>query len=198
MPRVGMRHVVAAQIDVDKEVSGQPLTYKAGMIATRAVAATITYERDENKFYADDVLAESDNGAANGTISIEGSEFLPEARVYLFNVREVTEGDKKIYRETSAPSPYIGLGYMTVTIFKGVYKYTAYWIHKMQFALSGDNAKTKGDTIEWQTETAEGSIMGVVIDDKGEPAFRDFVEFDTAAEATEWLNTKAGIVAEGE
>lgn len=198
MPRVGMRHVVAAQIDTAQEVSGQPLVYKPGMIATRAVAATITYERDENKFYADDVLAESDNGAAGGTISIEGSEFLPEARVYLFNVREIDEGNKKIYRETSAPSPYIGLGYMTVTIYKGVYKYTAYWIHKMQFALSGDNAKTRGETIEWQTETAEGSIMGVVIDDQGEPAFRDFVEFENAADAVAWLNDKAGIEGSGE
>lgn len=196
MPKIGMRHVVAAQIDTDAEVSGQPLSYKAGMVVTRAVAANITYERDENTFYADDVLSESDNSAASGSISIEGSEFLPAARVYLFNVREVEDGENTVYRETSVPSPYIGLGYMTVTIYKGVYTYTAWWIHKMQFALSGDNAKTKGDTIEWQTETAEGSIMGVVIDDSGEPAFRDSCEFATAAEAMAWLNAKAGIADE--
>ena len=198
MPRVGMRHVVAAQIDEEKETSGQPLQYKKGMIATRAVAANITYERSENKFYANDVLAENDNSAASGTISIEGSEFLPEARVYLFNVRKKTENGKTVYRETSVPSPYIGLGYLTVTIYNGQYKYTAYWIHKMQFALNGDNAKTKGETIEWQTETAEGTIMGVVIDETGEPAFRDFAEFATAKEAEEWLDAKAGIAADAE
>lgn len=196
MPKIGMRHVVVAQIDTDKEVSGQSLVYKPGMVATRAVSATITYERDESKYYADDVLAESDNSASGGTISIEGSEFLPAARVYMFNVREIKEGDNTIYRETAVPSPYIGLGYMTVMIYKGVYKYTANWIHKMQFALSGENAKTKGETIEWQNETAEGDIMGVMLDDSGEAAFKDSVEFKTAKEAEDWLNTKAGITAE--
>ena len=82
---------------------------------------------------------------------------------------------------------------MTVMIYKGVYKYTANWIHKMQFALSGESAKTKGETIEWQTETATGDIMGAAIDDSGVPAFMDQVEFETAAQAMAWLDEKANI-----
>ena len=191
MPKVGMRHVVAAPIT--SEPVNQPIVYGTGMIATRAVSADITYNRDENKFYCDDVLGESDNSAASGTISIGGSEFLPEARVALFGVRKVTQSDKTIYRTTSEPSPYIGLGYMTVMIYKGVYKYTATWIHKMQFALSGESAKTKGEKIEWQTETATGDIMGATIDDSGVPAFKDQVEFETAAQAMAWLDEKANI-----
>ena len=118
MPKVGMRHVVAAPIT--SEPVNQPIVYGTGMIATRAVSADITYNRDENKFYCDDGMRESDNSAASGTISIGGSEFLPEARVALFGVRKVTQSDKTIYRMTSEPSPYIGLGYMTVMLYKDV------------------------------------------------------------------------------
>ena len=191
MPKVGMRHVVAAPID--REPANAAIVYKQGMLATRAVAAEITYERSENKYYADDVLAESDNAATSGTISITGSEFLPAARVALFGVKEVTENDKTIYRTTSTPSPYIGLGYVTVQIYKGTYKYFANWIHKMQFALSGESARTKGESIEWQDETASGDIMGVAVDASGEPAFMDQVEFTSAAEAEAWLDEKANI-----
>ena len=193
MPKVGMRHVVAAVIDEKASVANQPLVYKPGMVVTRAVAAEITYERSENKYYADDVLAESDNAATSGTISVTGSEFLPEARVMAFGVKKVTEGGKTIYRTTSEPSPLIGLGYVTVQIYKGVYRYIANWVHKMQFALSGESARTKGETIEWQDETATGDIMGVAIDESGIPAFVDQIEFDTAAAAEEWLDQKAGI-----
>lgn len=193
MPKVGMRHVVAARIDVSKEVSGQPLTYLPGMVATRAVSADLTYTRDENEYYSDDVLSESDNSATGGDVSIAGSEFLPDARVMLFSVRKITEGGREIYRTTSAPAPQIGLGYLTTLIYKGKYTYYANWIHKMQFALSGESARTKAATIDWQNETATGKMMGVVIDDSGEPAFKDEVPFDSAGEAIAWLNAKAGI-----
>lgn len=195
MPKVGMRHVVAALIDETVEAVNQPLTYKNGLIATRAVAADITYERSENKYYADDALAESDNAATSGTISITGSEFLPEARAALFGVRKVEENGVTIYRTTSEPSPYIGLGYVTTTIYKGKYRFYANWIHKMQFALSGESARTKGETIEWQDETATGDIMGVAVDESGALAFMDQVEFTSAAEAEAWLDAKAGIAA---
>lgn len=195
MPKVGMRHVVAALVDEQASVANAPLVYKDGMIATRAVAAEITYERSDNKYYADDTMVESDNAATSGTISITGSEFLPDARVALFGVRKVTEGENTVYRTTSEPSPYIGLGYMTTMIYKGKYRYFANWIHKMQFALSGETARTKGETIEWQDETATGDIMGVAVDSSGALAFTDQIEFDSAAKAEAWLDAKAGITA---
>lgn len=199
MPKVGMKHVVAAQIDTALEVAGQPLVYKPGMVATRAISADITYTRDENEYYSDDVLSEADNSASGGDISIVGSEFLPEVREVIFALRKVTEGGQTIYRTTSVPAPQIGLGYMTTMIYKGKYRYYANWIHKMQFALSGESARTKGSTIEWQNETATGKIMGVVIDSSGESAFMDQVEFTEeqggAGAAIAWLNQKAGITA---
>ena len=129
----------------------------------------------------------------------EACLFLPEVRKMIFALREVEENGQKVYRTTSVPAPQIGLGYMTTMIYKGKYRYYANWIHKMQFALSGESAKTKGSTIEWQNETATGKIMGVVIDASGESAFMDQVEFTEeqggAGAAIAWLNNKAGIAA---
>lgn len=191
MPNIGMRHVVAAPIT--SEPINQPIVYGTGMIATRAVSADITYNKNENSHYSDDVMSESDNSITGGTISLVGSEFLPEARVALFGVRKVTDGGKTIYRTTSAPAPYIGLGYITVMKYKGVNKYMAKWIHKMQFGLSGDNDKTKTENIDFINQTATGNIMGVTIDDTGESTFKDEVEFDNEADAIAWLDAKANI-----
>lgn len=194
MPKIGMRHVVIAPLNVETETHGKPLTYTAGMVATRAVAADITYNRSDSSFYADDVLAESDNAVTGVTVSITGAEFLPEARVMAFGVKKVS-GDTggSIYRTTAAPAPYIGLGYMTVLVYKGQYKYTGHWIHKVQMALGSETARTKGETIEWQDETATGTAVGVYIDDSGEAAFVDEQEFESAALAQAWLDKKAGI-----
>jgi hypothetical protein len=63
-----MRHPVVAKINTETE--GSAITYDAGMVLGKAISADINWTRNDNPLYADDVIAEDDNGITGGTIDI--------------------------------------------------------------------------------------------------------------------------------
>ena len=73
--------------------------------------------------------------------------------------------------------------------------YIAYWVHKAIFGLGTESAKTKGQSIEWQTPTLEGSIMGVKNNPALQVRFRERRTFAGESEARAWIDKKAGIEA---
>lgn len=195
MAFIGMRHVVAAKIAT--ETPGAALTYDAGMVVGKAIQGNLTWDRNDNPLYADDAIAENDNGATGGSIELVTDDLLDAVRAYLLGDEEITVGTSPNttteYESTDEPAPYVGFGYMRVRVKNGVTSYQAVWYHKAQFGETSENAQTKGQTIEWQTPTLTGHIMGVNDNADGQIRFRRRATFDTAAAATAWLDAKAGI-----
>lgn len=198
MAFIGMRHVVAAKVAT--EVEGQALTYSAGMVVGKAIQGNLTWNRADNPLYADDAIAENDNGATGGSIEIGTDDLLDEVRAYLLGDEDITSGTSPNitheYESTDEPAPYVGFGYIRVRLKGGVTTYQAVWYHKAQFAENTENAQTKGETIEWQTPTVTGRIMGVHNDSSGKTRFRRRASFSTLSAALTWLDTKAGISAQ--
>jgi hypothetical protein len=60
MAFIGMRHVVVAKVATHS--AGSEPTYSAGMVAGKAITGNLTINRNNNPLYADDVIAEDDNG----------------------------------------------------------------------------------------------------------------------------------------
>ena len=195
MAFIGMRHVVAAKIAT--ETPGAALTYSAGMVVGKAIQGNLTWDRNNNPLYADDAIAENDNGATGGSIELVTDDLLDAVRAYLLGDEEVTVGTGTSatteYESTDEPAPYVGFGYMRVRVKNGVTSYQAVWYHKAQFGETTENAQTKGQTIEWQTPTLTGRIMGVNDNADGQIRFRRRATFETAAAAVAWLDAKAGI-----
>lgn len=195
MAFIGMRHVVAAKIAT--ETPGAALTYSAGMVVGKAIQGNLTWDRNDNPLYADDAIAENDNGATGGSIELVTDDLLDTVRAYLLGDEAISVGTGTSatteYESTDEPAPYVGFGYMRVRVKNGVTSYQAVWYHKAQFGETTENAQTKGQTIEWQTPTLTGRIMGVNDNADGQIRFRRRATFDTAAAATAWLDAKAGI-----
>lgn len=195
MAFIGMRHVVAAKIAT--ETPGSALTYSAGMVVGKAIQGNLTWDRNDNPLYADDAIAENDNGATGGSIELITDDLLDTVRAYLLGDEAITVGTGTSttteYESTEDPAPYVGFGYMRVRVKGGETSYQAVWYHKAQFGESNENAQTKGQTIEWQTPTLTGKIMGVNDNASGKIRFRRRATFETAAAATAWLDNKAGI-----
>lgn len=196
MAYVGLRYIVFAPITTEDR--NQPIVYGPGVVMGRAISANIEFSRNEEPLYADDVMAESDNSITGGTIEIGVDDILEDAQVTVFGVEKSGQTGQEIYRETGAASPYGGVGYIRVRRYKGATSYIAYWIHKTQFAPSSEEATTKGESIEWQTPTASGNVMGVYLDATGTAYFRDHKVCTTEAEAVEWLNGLAKIGGDNE
>lgn len=195
MAFIGMRHVVAAKIAT--ETPGAALTYSAGMVVGKAIQGNLTWDRNDNPLYADDAIAENDNGATGGSIGLVTDDLLDTVRAYLLGDEAISVGTGTSatteYESTDEPAPYVGFGYMRVRVKNGVTSYQAVWYHKAQFGETSENAQTKGQTIEWQTPTLTGRIMGVNDNADGQIRFRRRATFETAAAAIAWLDDKAGI-----
>lgn len=197
MAMVGLRYVVAAAITT--ETPGSAIVYDTthGKIIGKAIAANITWTRNDNPLYADDTIAENDNGITSGTIELNLDDLSDEVRAYILGDTTTTTGTGTAavtsYHTNESASPYVGVGYVRVRRKSGVTKYQANWIHKVQFSEENENAQTKGETIEWQTPTINGRIMGVQNTAALTINFKERAEFETFAAAKTWLNTKAGV-----
>lgn len=191
MAVVGMRYPVAAQITAETE--GSAITYGTGFVIAKAIRANITYNRNDNPLYADDAIAENDNGMTGYDIELEVDKLPDQVRVDLLGDVVTGTGATAEYDQTDASAPYVGFGYMRVLRENGETKYQAIWCYKCQFAEPSEETNTKGETIEWGTPTLNATGMGVRIDATGAIKYRTRKTFDTAAGAIAWLDEKANI-----
>lgn len=192
MAFIGMKYVVAAPITA--ETPGAAITYGTGKVIGKAIQGNLTWERNDNPLYADDAIAENDNSVLGGTLEIGLDDLSDDARVMLLGEVAVTvTGDGTEYETSDAAAPYVGVGYIRVRRKAGVTTYQAVWFHKVQFSDESEEAQTKGESIEWQTPTISGKLMGVQNDSSLANNFRRRASFDTEAAAKAWLDNKAGI-----
>lgn len=193
MAFVGLLYAIAAPIQT--EADGQAITYGKGQVIGGMMTAEISYTRNSNPLYADDRVMEEDNSITGGTIKMGVDDVNDDARVMMLG--DVKEGDagEEVYHETGESAPYVGTGYIRVRRKDNKTNYIAYWVHKAIFGIGTESAKTKGQSIEWQTPTLEGSIMGVKNNAALQTRFRERRTFTKESEARAWLNKKAGIEA---
>lgn len=191
MAFIGMRHVVVAEVDT--HVAGSEPTYKAGMIAGKAITGNLTKTYNDNPLSADDADAENDNSLLSMSLELGLDDLEEEAKVYMGLLKSTgTEGDKTYY-ETSAPSKPMGTGYIRVRRRGGVTTYQVIWIYKVQYQIESENSQTKGRSIEWNTPVANGDCLGLDIDSSGEVTFRKIKNFTTYEAAMTFLDGLAGI-----
>lgn len=190
MAFVGLRHPVFAPITT--ETDGAEPVYGKGVVIGRAIKADIAFKRTDVKLYGDDMACEADNTVTGGTVTLGTDDLSDEVAVAMLGE---TKGETGEIVESSKPAPYGGFGYLRVRRLRGVTSYIAYWLYKVQFARGDENASTKGESLEWQTPTVQGSMMGVYADDSGEQSFRVRKSFTTEKDAIAWLNGKAKIAS---
>ena len=195
---VGMVYPVAAKVSA--YTVGTSITYSAGVRLAVAVSANVSWNRNDGHFYGDDVELDSDNGVTGYTITFEPSGLSDANRALLLG--EVSKGSSSAayYTITDAAAPDVGFGYIRVMRSKAVGSagaasttYQAWWYHKLKFAISSEESRTKEQSIEWRVPQLEGTGAGVSLDNTGVLQFADHKDFDTLAAAKTWLNTRAGI-----
>lgn len=194
MAYIGMQHVVGATITTETE--GSPIVYGTGMVLGKAISGNITWNRSDKPLYADDAIAENDNGITGGELELGVDDLTDEAMAYALGETKQTgtqQGDPDVYETTDASAPYMGVGYVRVRRKAGVTTYQTVWIHKTQFGLQNEEAQAKGETIEWQTPTLNGTIFGVKNDATLTTKYRERATFATLNGAVAWLDGKANI-----
>lgn len=122
---------------------------------------------DDNNFYADDRLAETETGSAftdgSGTMTIDG--LTPDDEAFLMGLKagdKVTVGSNEVetleYGAEMDP-PYIGIGAVKKVQRDGKSYWGAMVLCKCRCKVPGDDASTQEDQIDWQTQDIDFTIM---------------------------------------
>lgn len=170
---------------------GAAIVYGTGVQLTDyMIRADLTEEREDVKFHADDHQIDAENGMTGLTLALELSN-MTDALDKAFLGHVSGTGDE--LNVTDADAPFVGVGFIRKERFKGTASYHAYWIYKIQFSKESDSTNTKGENIEFQTESVTGNAMGVTLAAAGNVIYYSHLRAETEAAANTWLKGKAGI-----
>lgn len=143
------------------------VSFTEGMRLARGVSISISPEvNDDNDFYADNVVAESDSGTFAGgtaTLTVDGLHQAAERFIYgLPDPEAVTYGDKKQAMMTKhglkAEAPYVGIGVVVRYQSGGQITHVPIILVKTKFKTSGTEAATQEESKNWQTQDLEATL----------------------------------------
>ena len=190
MAKIGIKGLTYATFTSGGE--GGSITYGTGVkLDDYMIRADITEEREDTGFYADDHKIDSEKSMTGATVSLELANMTDTLETALLGYVTATTSELNV---TDGDAPFVGIGFVTKERFKGTVTYKAYWFYKVQFAKEQDSVQTKGENMEFQTETISGDALAVVLTSNGDNIYYSTVRKSSETDARTWLNGKAGIV----
>lgn len=170
---------------------GSAVTYTGGKAQPdMIVRVDQSEETSQVSFYADDHRIDRDNGTNGASVSFELAKLTDEMLEEWMGYESITDG----LRRGDAEAPFIGVGFIYGSRYKGVNTFKAYWYYKVQFSRGQRSFNTKGENLAFQTESADGEAMGVRLDNTEKVYYyEESAELETEAAARTWLNGRAGI-----
>ena len=178
MAKIGLRNFKYSLLDENDEVI-------APKSLGKAVSCKVSIEKYEAELYADDAIAESDYSFKKGTITLEVDDDGDEVFAELLGHKISTETSNKgeVIRNTADVAPYVAVGRILTKMIKGAMAYKVEFLHKVKFKEPDAEETTKGDSVEFKTCTAEGTISQLANGDWSKAK-----TFATYAEAETYLN----------
>lgn len=140
--------------------SGGAVTYSAGQLLARGVSVSAEVDSsDNNNFYADNIIAESDAGTfSGGTLTLTVDGLLQDAEKLIQGLAAANTAGFLVYDDNQA-APYVGLGFIIKTMSEGVTYYTPVIFTKCRAGQLTVAAETQGESIDWQSAEVPFSIF---------------------------------------
>lgn len=159
---------------------------------------------EDNPLYANNGEAENDSsGASGGTLTLTLDRLTMDAAADLYGLQvvetqvmvngEQVPGRGLRYTGTEQSVP-VGVAFIRMNQEDGVRKHEVVLYRRGTFSMPSDNAKTMGETIEWQTPEISGSIMGM--EGEGTNAWYETMVFPSQAAAITYIETIFGVMAD--
>ena len=158
----GFSYPLVAKYSAD----GGKVTLSDAMVLARGVGVDIRVNvAGDNEFYADNMLAESENDIfESGTLKLTVDGLFDKANRMISGQAEPVEetfGEKKInltkYAADAQP-PYVAVGVIVEYKSAGKRIYVPTVLVKTKFKPADTSAQTRGKTTSWQTQDLEATI----------------------------------------
>lgn len=136
-------------------------SYTNGRVLARGVSVSLDIETaEDNEFYADNAVAESESGMfVAGTLTLEVDGLNPDTERIVMGLAEPsseTVGGIQIQISRTgadANAPYVGVGVLVEYKSGGTRIYVPVVFTKARFRQIGMNARTRQGEIDWQTQS---------------------------------------------
>lgn len=139
--------------------SGGTITYSSGQKLARGVSANAEPDSsDNNNFYADNIVAESDAGSfSGGTVTLTVDGLLQDAEKLIQGL-PTADADGFLNYDDDQVTPYVGVGFIIEYMSDGVRYFTPVIFPKCKAGQLTISAETEGESISWQTAEIPFSI----------------------------------------
>lgn len=136
------------------------VTYSNAMRLARGVSVSAeTDSSDNNNFYADNIIAESDAGTfSGGTVTLTVDGLFQDAEKLIQGLQAANTAGFLVYDDNQA-APYVGVGFVIKYMSEGVTYYTPVIFTKTRAGQLTISAETQGESIDWQTAEVPFSIF---------------------------------------
>ena len=141
--------------------SGGAVTYTSGQILARGVSVSFDIDdaTDDNKFYADNIIAESVRGTfGGGTVTLTVDGLFTAAEKLILGL-PVEDADGWTMYDDDMSIPDVGIGFVVRYMSEGVTTYVPVWLNKCKFAAPNISAATQEEDIDWQTQELTATVM---------------------------------------
>lgn len=157
MANIGLRNAKYNLIDyaINKY---KALTNSVVPVLGKMIDAKLTENRSDVSLFADDSLAEYDSSFTGGSIALTLADVddatYAEIKGCTISSTEITENEED-------SSPEIGYGHIVTKMVNGVKEYKVEFLPRIRVTKITADAKTKGETIEFNTVSLEGKVMAL-------------------------------------
>lgn len=136
------------------------VTYSNAMRLARGVSVSAeTDSSDNNNFYADNIIAESDAGTfSGGTVTLTVDGLFQDAEKLIQGLQAANTAGFLVYDDNQA-APYVGVGFVIKYMSEGVTYYTPVIFTKTRAGQLTISAETQGESIDWQAAEVPFSIF---------------------------------------
>ena len=192
MAKIGIKCLTYAPFVSGGE--GSAVSYGTGVqLNDYMIRADVTEERSNVDFYADDHKIDVENSMTGATVALELANFTSALEeVFLGYKAESTASGADLF-VTDAATGFVGCGFYRKERFKGTITYKCFWFYKVQFSKDSDSTTTKGENVDFQTESVSGDAVGVKLTANGDTIYYAISRKSSESDAVSWLKTKGGV-----
>ncbi|MDK2943259.1 MULTISPECIES: major tail protein [Acetobacterium] len=187
MAQIGLKYLICSKLtETETDTS-----YAEGRIMAYAIKADMNIEVNEGVLRGDDRIIENVKEFKSGKLTLNGDHLDYETRALILGhtLTTIDPGtNKKMTAKGSDDGAFVGVGFYATSIKNNIRGFRAIWLTKVKFGVPSESMETRGEAINFQTPTIEGTILTDVLD-----VWKEEATFPTEAEAKTWLNTMASI-----
>ena len=140
-------------------MSGGSFNYTSGQILARGVSVSASADTsDDNNFYADNLIAETESGVfTSGELTLTVDGLLNAAEKLIMGI-SAADGSGFINYDDTAQIPDVGIGFVVRYMSDGVTTYAPIVFPRCAFKFPADDAATQEESIDWQTRDLTATI----------------------------------------